>query len=91
MVLRFEGTPYADCARVASELRGSDIPCSVYLGDKKTGKQIEHALKEGFTHVVLYGGDEARRGVAKVKDLACREEAEAPLGSLASVFIGRGC
>ena len=87
MVLRFAETPYADCARLAAELRGSGIPCSVFLGGKKTGRQIEHASKEGFTHVVLFGGDEARRGVAKVKDLASRVEAEAPLGSLADAFV----
>ena len=86
MVLRLAGTPYAECARVAAELRAAGIPCSVFLGDKKAGKQIEHALKEGFTHVVFLGDDEACRGVAKVKDLASRVEAEAPLGRLAEAF-----
>ena len=49
---------------------------SVYLGTKKFGKQIDFAVKDGYSHVVVMGGSEVEKGVIRLKNLATREEVE---------------
>jgi DNA gyrase subunit B len=69
---------------LANRLRDAGITTTVYLGTKKFGKQLDYAIKDGFTHIVTVGGDELSRGVAKIKNLATREETEASLDALAA-------
>ena len=46
---------------------------------KKFGKQIDFAVKDGYSHIAVMGGDEFARGVIKLKNLATREEQELPV------------
>ena len=86
LVTRFDDVPYEVYLKLTEDLRDAGIPTELYLGSKKFGKQVEYALKTDCTHLVTVGGDELSRGVAKVKDLAAREEKEVPLADLAKVF-----
>ena len=76
LVTRFEDVPYDRYLALVDTLRDADITASVYLGTKKFGKQIDFAVKDGYSHVLIMGGDEAARGVVRVKDLNTREECE---------------
>ena len=74
LVTRFDDVPYESYLALVSELHAAGIPASLYLGAKKYGKQLEYAVKGGFTHTLTVGGDEFARGVVRLKDLATREE-----------------
>ncbi len=76
LVTRFDDVPYETYVILAQQLRDAGIVASVYLGSKKFGKQIDYAVKEEYTHVITVGGDEAARGVVRLKDLSTREEQE---------------
>ena len=76
LVTRFDDVPYENYMRIADELRAAGIVSSVYLGSKKFGKQIDYAVKDGYTHVLTMGGDEMAKGVVRLKNLSTREEQE---------------
>ena len=76
LLTRFDDVPYQNYLSLLDELRAAGIVSSVYLGTKKFGKQIEFAVKDGYTHVITMGGDELARGVLRLKDLSTREETE---------------
>ena len=82
LVARFEDVPAPKYADIASKLRESGIVCSVYLGAKKFGKQIDYAIKDGYTHVLIMGGDELAAGQFKLKDLEARTEETYSLSAL---------
>ena len=86
LVTRFDDVPYEAYLALTEQLRDAGIVSSVYLGSKKFGKQIDYAVKEGYTHLVVMGGDELARGVIKLKDLKTREERElTPAEALAAL------
>ncbi len=86
LVARFDDVPYETYLALTEKMRDAGICTSLYLGQKKFGKQLEYAVKTDCTHLVVLGGDELARGVAKIKDLAAREEREIPLNELAKAF-----
>ena len=86
LVTRFEDFPYERYTALVDTLRDAGITASIYLGQKKFGKQIDFAVKEGYSHVVIMGGSEAERGVVRIKDLATREEREVELCALTEQF-----
>ena len=79
LVTRFDDVPYENYINTVEALRNAGIVSSVYLGSKKFGKQIDFAAKDGYSHVVIMGGDELARGVIRLKNLNTREESEMTL------------
>ena len=86
LVTRFSDVPFERYLMLANRLRDAGVTATVYLGTKKFGKQLDYAVKDGFTHIVTVGGDELERGVARIKDLATREETEVALDAVESYF-----
>lgn len=86
LVARFPDVPYEKYTALADTLRAAGVPASLYLGEKKFGKQIDYAVKGSYSHVAILGGDEAARGVVKLKDLRTREETEVKADELAAYF-----
>ncbi|MBQ9759897.1 MAG: histidine--tRNA ligase [Clostridia bacterium] len=86
LVTRFDDVPYESYTALVDTLRNAGITASIYLGQKKFGKQIDFAVKEGYSHVVIMGGSEAERGVVRIKNLATREETEVPQDQLTAQF-----
>lgn len=86
LVARFDDVPYEAYLKLTESLRDAGICASLYLGQKKFGKQLEYAVKTDCTHLLVLGGDEYARGVAKIKDLAAREERELPLNEITTAF-----
>lgn len=74
LVARFDDVPVEKYMKIAETLRNNGITAGVYTGIKKFGKQIDYAVKGGYTHVVIMGGDELATGKVKIKSLATREE-----------------
>lgn len=74
LVARFDDVPVEKYMKIAETLRNNGITAGVYTGIKKFGKQIDYAVKGGYTHVVIMGGDELATGKVKIKSLATHEE-----------------
>ena len=87
LVTRFDDVPYEQYINTVEALRDAGIVSSVYLGNKKFGKQIDFAVKDGYSHVVIMGGDELARGVIRLKNLNTREESEMTLDEAIKVLL----
>lgn len=74
LVVRFDDVPLCEYNALANEIRALNVCSAVYLGQKKFGKQIDYAIKEGYTHIAIVGGDELKDGKVKIKNLETREE-----------------
>ena len=88
LVTKFDDVPYEKYLTITDTLRDAGIVSSVFLGNKKFGKQIEHAVKSNYTHVVIMGGSELESGVVKIKNLETREEITISRNDLVSYFKG---
>ena len=86
LVTRFDDVPYEAYTALVDRLRDAGITASIYLGQKKFGKQIDFAVKDGYSHVVIMGGNELANGVVRIKNLATREEIEVPTDKLTAQF-----
>ena len=84
LVTRFDDVPYEAYTSLVEKLRDAGIVSSVYLGQKKFGKQLEYAVKGEYSHAVIMGGDEYARGVVRLKNLNTREEKEIAINDLIS-------
>lgn len=87
LVTRFDDVPYEAYTALTERLRDAGIVSTVYLGQKKFGKQLEYAVKGNYSHAVIMGGDEVARGVVRVKNLNTREETELPIDSLVKALV----
>ncbi len=86
LITRFDDVPYERYIALTEALRAGGIVCSMYLGSKKFGKQIDYAVKGHFSHVVIMGASELEAGIVKVKNLATREECDVKLPELCAYF-----
>ena len=82
LVTRFDDVPYEVYTSLVENLRDAGIVSSMYLGQKKFGKQLEYAIKGEYSHAIIMGGDEYARGVVRLKNLATREEKEVAISDL---------
>ena len=86
LVTRFDDVPYEKYTAIVKSLRDAGLTASLYLGQKKFGKQIDYAVRDHYSHVVIMGGDELASGTVKVKNLATREENSVELDKLSAFF-----
>ena len=86
LVARFNDVPYNEYIKLTASLRDAGITSALYLGTKKFGKQIDYAVKENYSHIIIMGGSEFEGGIVKVKNLITREENEVSLSELANYF-----
>ncbi len=73
MVLNFPGVEYEQLFNLTNELRDY-IPCSIFLDEKKVGKQIDYAVKEKYDYVAILGEDEINNDIVVIKNLKNREQ-----------------
>jgi histidyl-tRNA synthetase len=59
----------------------------VQLEAKKLQKQFQYADRAGIRFVLLYGDDEAARGVVKVKDLRSEQQFDVARDELAAALV----
>lgn len=62
LVTRFDDVPYEAYTALVEDLRAAGIASSLYLGQKKFGKQIDYAVKDNYSHVLIMGGEEYAAG-----------------------------
>ncbi len=86
LVTRFDDVPYEEYLALVDAVRAAGVRATVYVGSKKFGKQIDFAVKEGFTHVLIMGGDELAKKIVKIKNLGTREECEVAHSDIATYF-----
>lgn len=76
LVARFDDVPYREYINLTAKIREGGTVTSLYLGSKKFAKQIDYAVKENYTHIVIMGGNELAAGKVKIKNLTTHEEIE---------------
>ncbi len=86
LVARFDDVPMENYVAVTEALREAGITSTVYVGMKKFGKQIDFAVKEHFSHVVILGASELEKKIVKIKNLETREECEVSMDALGAFF-----
>ena len=86
LVTRFDDVPYENYLTLTEKLRDAGITASMYIGSKKFGKQIDYAVKEHYSHVIIMGASELESNIVKIKNLDTREEAVADIASVAEFF-----
>ena len=86
LVTHFADVPYEAYTGLVDTLREGGITASIYIGQKKFGKQLDFAVKEGYSHVVIMGGTEFENGMVRVKNLETREENEIAIDRLTNFF-----
>jgi histidyl-tRNA synthetase len=64
----------AETARLTKELRGRGLNVLVGLEEQKIGKALEFANKKGIDKVIIFGDEEAAKGIYKLKSMASGEE-----------------
>lgn len=84
LVTRFDDVAPEEYVRVCIALRNAGIVAAQYLGSKKFGKQIEYALKGGYSHILIMGASEFAAGQIKIKALDTHEETTVSLEALMS-------
>jgi len=65
-----------DSLDIARRLRAAGINAEVQLEARKLAKQFQYADRAGIRFVILFGDEEAERGVVKVKDLKSQDQFE---------------
>ena len=86
LVTKFDDVPYSEYTAIVAKLREAGIQSSIYIGSKKFGKQIEYAVRDNYSHVIIMGGSELEAGVIKVKNLKSREETTVEADKLTDLF-----
>ena len=86
LVTRFDDVPLEAYVALVDALREAGVRATLYLGNKKFGKQIDFAVKEHYSHVLIMGGSERESGTVKVKCLATREENTVSTNELSQFF-----
>ena len=81
---RFDDVAPEEYVRICIALRNAGIVAAQYLGSKKFGKQIEYALKGGYSHILIMGASEFAAGQIKIKALDTHEETTVSLEALMS-------
>ncbi len=82
LVTTMDDQPMAAYLELGRALREAGVNTEVYLEPAKLRKQFEYAEKKGFRVALILGGEEAARGVVKIKDLAARTETSCPRAEL---------
>jgi histidyl-tRNA synthetase len=77
----------ADSLDIARRLRAAGINTEVQLEPRKLQKQFQYADRAGIRFVLLFGDDEAARGVVKVKDMRSQEQFDIGRDELASALV----
>jgi histidyl-tRNA synthetase len=86
LVTRFDDVPFEAYISLTDMLRDNGITSAVHLGAKKFGKQIDHAIKGDYTHIIIMGGSEYENREIKIKDLASREETTVSFDDILKYF-----
>lgn len=86
LVARFDDVEMKEYCKIIDNLRENNIVASPYIGVKKIGKQIEYAVRGGYSHVVIMGKSELDSGIVKIKNLMTREELECKIEDIAGAF-----
>jgi histidyl-tRNA synthetase len=85
LVLNFDDSCQVAVQKVTTELRRSDIPTELYLGQENTFKgQLAYAVKKEYPVVIIIGPDEKARGAVTVKNMSARVQTEAALDEVIS-------
>jgi histidyl-tRNA synthetase len=82
VVVGSDATDTATRLRIATELRGAGLAARAELGNRKLGKQLEAAARDG-AHFAVIVGDELADGHVQLRDLEAGTQRAVPASGLA--------
>ena len=77
-ITALEGTKPADIIALAQELRAAGISCEFSLKNINVSKQMKNANAARSPYALFVGGDEARQGLVKIKNMTTGDETTFP-------------
>jgi histidyl-tRNA synthetase len=73
-VATLDGTMSAEVLTLVQQLRTAGVSCEFSLKDLNVGKQMKNANAARSPFVLFMGGDEARQGMVKIKNMSTGDE-----------------
>lgn len=87
LILSLEQSFTSEYFSIAESLRKAGINTALYLGDDRAFQaQFAYAVKKEIPYVIIYGGNEQKKGVVAIKNLATREQKEIPKEKIVEYF-----
>lgn len=72
--------------KLLTQLRKSGIAADMEMNNRRVGKSLEYANKQGIPFVIFIGEGEVNRGRVKIKNMKTGEEWEAPIEEVIRIF-----
>lgn len=88
LVTIFNEEFWRDSLKIAHRLRKEGIPTELYLTPDKLDKQLKYADKQGIPYVIIFGPEEAEKGIILIKDLKTRKQTSLPPKKISSFLKG---
>ncbi|MHB2021468.1 MAG: ATP phosphoribosyltransferase regulatory subunit, partial [Candidatus Xenobia bacterium] len=82
LMTQFDRTLMPTYLQICKMLRDKGINVELYHQADKLGKQLQYADRRGIGRAIIIGPDEARAGVAQVKQLAEQRQVQVPIADL---------
>ncbi|MEN9622111.1 MAG: hypothetical protein RLZZ67_545 [Candidatus Parcubacteria bacterium] len=86
LIVNFDESLTADYLSMASDLRSAGINTMLYFDTADMKKQLSYASDKGIKYAVMYGSNEAKEGMALVKDLEKGTQEKVELKKLVSIL-----
>ena len=86
LVTMFDQNTQERSLAIAAQLRDAGIKSEVFPAIEKLEKQLKYADKKGIPFVVIIGPEEAKKGMATVKNMRERTEKKIPLDNLVEIM-----
>lgn len=78
--------------KIAQVLWNANISAEYsHLDNPKFKRQLDESLERGIPFMVVFGNDEIKNGVVKVKDMRSHTEVEIPRAELVNTLLTQGC
>lgn len=74
LVTVFDPSLYAECLKIADEIRKAGIPTELYLDEASFRGQLAYAVRQEIPLVVIMGTDEKEKQQVSLKDMVARRQ-----------------
>ncbi len=86
LIVNFDDKLVGEYLKLASELRAASINTILYFETADLKKQLSYAGDKGIKYAIMYGSDEAKTGMAIVKNLEKGTQEKVDIAKLVSYF-----
>ncbi|MDP1625055.1 MAG: histidine--tRNA ligase [bacterium] len=87
LIVNFDKKLESEYLAMASDLRAAGVNTLLYLETADLKKQLSYASDKGVKYAIIYGENEAKEGVAVVKNLEKGTQEKVPLAEIAQSIL----